>query len=101
MIPTIQEYEAAKQVVLAYEAEQYRLFLLRVEAFLKDLTDYFKNNLIDGNFELKEFVLKENSIIPTMPPIVEGYCGGNDQDIKKLCEKHGVEFEMAAWCYHK
>jgi len=105
MIPTIEQYQAAKQVILAYESEQNRLFSLRVEAFRKDLADYFKNNLIDGDFELKEFTLDwtfhSNYIIPKNPTMDEDYCGGNDEDIKALCEKHGVKFKMASWCYHK
>lgn len=104
IIPTIEEYKKAKEITFSYEKEQIRLFNLKVEAFKIDLTDYFKNNLIDGVIQLKEFELKGDScgeIIPIEPDLMEEYEGGNNEDIKQLCEKHGVNFRFAFWCYPK
>lgn len=101
MIPTRKEYQKAKKIVDAYEAEQDRLYQLRVEAFKKDLEEYFRNNLIDGELRLYEFKLRGEDIIPINPCLEEMYEGGNDDDIRKLCNKHGVNFSIIYWCYHK
>ena len=106
MIPTLEEYKKAKEITIAYENEQKRLCNLKVEAFKFDLQEYFDNNLIDGIFRLKEFELRKGDfgngeIIPTNPSMKENYEGGNNDDIKKLCEKHGVDFSIVYWCYHK
>ena len=55
MIPTAEEYNKAKEIVIAYENEQNRLYEIKIESFRKDLQEYFNNNLIDGSFRLKEF----------------------------------------------
>ena len=101
MIPTFEEYQKAKEITLAYETEQTRLYKIKVEEFRKDLTEYFSNNLIDGFIRLEEFKLRDKDIIPTKPCLEEGYDGGNNEDIKKICEKHGVDFKIIYWCYHK
>lgn len=106
MIPTLEEYTKAKEITIAYENEQKRLYNLKVEAFKVDLQEYFNNNLIDGIFRLKEFELRKGDfgngeIIPIDPCMEENYDGGNNEDIKKLCEKHGVDFSIVYWCYHK
>ena len=106
MIPTLEEYTKAKKITIAYENEQKRLYNLKVEAFKVDLQEYFNNNLIDGIFNLKEFELRKDDfgngeIIPIDPCMEENYDGGNNDDIKKLCEKHGVDFSIVYWCYHK
>ena len=101
MIPTLEEYQKAKEITLAYETEQKRLYKLKVEEFRKDLTEYFANNLIDGIYRLEEFELRDDDIIPTNPCLEENYEGGNNEDIKKICEKHGVDFSVIYWCYHK
>lgn len=101
MIPTLEEYQKAKEIVIAYETEQNRLYYIRKEAFKKDLQEYFDNNLIDGRFRLYKFSLEENNIIPEKPCMEENYEGGNNEDIKKLCEKHDVNFRIVYWCYHK
>lgn len=105
MIPTFEEYEIAKAIVNSYELEQRRLINLKIENFRLELTEYFKSNLIDGRFELKEFSLEGDwncgRIIPKNPCMEENYEGGNNEDIKKICEKHGVMFSIIYWCYHK
>ena len=106
MIPTIEEYEKAKEITIAYENEQKRIYDLKIESFRVELQHYFDNNLIDGIFRLKEFELKighfgNGEIIPITPCLEESYEGGNNEDIKKLCEKHGVNFSIIYWCYHK
>lgn len=106
MIPTLEEYIKAKEIIIAYENEQNRLYNLKVEAFKADLQEYFNKNLIDGIFRLKKFELRRGDfgngeIIPIVPPMEENYNGGNNDDIKKLCEKWGVDFKIAYWCYHK
>ncbi len=101
MIPTTEEYKNAKSIVSAYESEQDRIYQLKVEAFRKDLTEYFANNLIDGDFRLEEFELTDKNIIPINPCMEENYEGGNNEDIKKIGEKHGVYFTIIYWCYHK
>ncbi len=101
MIPTLEEYQKAKEITLAYEAEQKRLYKLKIDEFRKDLTEYFENNLIDGVYRLEEFELRDNDIIPQKPCLEENYEGGNDEDIKNICEKHGVDFSIVYWCYHK
>ncbi len=106
MIPTLEEYQKAKEITTVYENEQKRLYDLKVEAFKVDLQEYFDNNLIDGVFRLNEFKLKAGhngfgEIIPIDPCMEENYEGGNNDDIQKLCEKHGVEFSIVYWCYHK
>lgn len=103
---TKEDYQKAKEIVNIYEAEEKRLYNLKVEAFRIDLQQYFDNNLIDGIFRLKEFQLKTNfsgygEIIPIDPCMEENYEGGNNEDIEKLCLKHGVNFSIVYWCYHK
>lgn len=99
--PTFEEYQKAREIVAAYEDEKEREYKTRVEAFKADLTEYFKNNLIDGVFELKEFHLSGTDIIPDNPCMEENYNGGNNEDIAKLCVKHQVKFSIIYWCYHK
>ena len=101
MIPTIEEYKKAKEIVTAYECMQERIHNLNVDAFRKDLIEYFKNNLIDGTYKLEKFVLRGNDIIPEIPSLEENYAGGNNADIRKLCKKHNVDFKIVYWCYHK
>ena len=106
MIPTLEEYQKAKEITIAYETEQKRLYNLKVESFKIDLQDYFNKNLIDGIFQLKEFELRKGNfgsgeIVPIDPCMEEIYDGGNNEDIKQLCEKHGVDFSFVYWCYHK
>jgi hypothetical protein len=101
MIPTTEEYNKAKDIVISYENEQRRLYKIKVDAFKKELTEYFSNNLIDGFFYLKEFELRDFDIIPINPCMEENYCGKNDEDIEKICQKHGVDFSIVYWCYHK
>ena len=107
MLPTYSEYLQAKEIVTAFENEQKRIYDIRVEAFRKDLEEYFKDTLIDGDYKLEEFELSTNvdfwggQIIPINPCIEEYYEGGNDKDIEALCDKHGVDFKIAYWCYHK
>jgi hypothetical protein len=101
MIPTTEEYNKAKDIVISYENEQRRLYEIKVDAFKKELAEYFSNNLIDGIFTLKEFELRNNEIIPINPCMEENYEGGNNDDIEKICQKHGVNFSIVYWCYHK
>lgn len=106
MIPTLEEYQKARDITIAYENEQNRLYNLQIEAFRVDLQEYFDNNPIDGIFKLKKFELRKGSfgngeIIPIEPCMEENYEGGNNEDIKKICEKHGVDFSIVYWCYHK
>ncbi len=105
-IPTLEEYKKAKNITDKYENEQERLYKLRVDAFTKDLSEYFQNNLIDGIYRIKEFTLRKemfdvDSIIPTEPPLEECYEGGNNEDIEALCKKHNVKFKFVYWMYHK
>jgi hypothetical protein len=105
-IPTAEEYQKAKEITIVYETEQKRLFDIRVENFRIDLEEYFNNNLIDGDFKLTEFQLRScnygyGEIIPMSHSMDEYYEGGNDADIKKLCEKHDVKFKFPYWCYPK
>lgn len=103
MIPTEQEYIKAKEICIIYEREKNRLFNLRVEAFEKELQEYFDNNLIDGRFRLYEFGLDSSNgnIVPHSPCMEENYEGGNDADIEAICKRHQVDFSIAPWCYHK
>ena len=99
--PTLEQYLKAKEIVHYYEKEQNRLYQIKVEAFREDLKKYFSENLIDGIYKLEKFDLRDNDIIPQKPCLEESYDGGNNEDIKKLCEKHGVNFSIIYWCYHK
>lgn len=72
IIPRIEEYQKAKEIVILYENEQKILYELRLDAFEKDLKDYFENNLIDNYIKLKKFRLDYNvlgvgTIIPIEP----------------------------------
>lgn len=103
---TADDYETAQAIVIAHEKEQKRLYRLKVDAFKKDLQEYFDNNLLDGMHKVQEFELRINNlgsgeIIPIEPCLEECYDGENNDDIKKLCEKHGVDFKIVYWCYHK
>jgi len=101
MIPTIEEYQKAKEITMAYDREQERIQNLNIEAFRSDLREYFKTHLIDRTYKLESFELSGNDIIPRIPSLEENYEGGNNEDIKKLCEKHNVDFKIVYWCYHK
>lgn len=96
-----EEYQKAKQIILDYETEQKQLYDLRVEEFRKDLTEYFKTNLLGGEFLIEKFELRNDRIIPTRPALEEMYDGDNNEDIERLCEKHNVKFSIVHWCYHK
>lgn len=100
-IPTLVQYQKAKDIVLRYENEQNRLYKIRVDTFREDLEKYFSSNLLDGVFKVKKFELDCTRIVPINPPLNECYRGGNDEDIAKLCEKHNVRFSIVCWCYYK
>ncbi len=107
-IPTEEEYNNAKEVVSVYENEQKRLLDLRLEEFKKDLTEYFKDNKLDGYMRVDSFELrthwtgnKQAFDIITEPAYEECYGGDNDDDIKVLCEKHDVNASLPFWMYPK
>ena len=97
-----EEYRQAKYIVDAYEAEQQKLLELRHIEFKKDLQQYFETTLIDNSYKLKRYRLSYNHyIMPMEPDMEECYEGGNDDDIKKLCEKHEVYYRFPSWVYPK
>ena len=104
-IPTLEEYQKAKEITDAYEAEQIRLLPIREKLFEDALTEYFKSNKVAGHtikkFRLNHAITGEFIIIPTSPPIEDYYEGENNSDIEKLCEKHGVKARFIYWMYHK
>jgi len=105
-LPTLEEYKHAKNIVKIYETEQRRITKLNVEAFEIDLKKYFNANLIDNSYKLNEFELRddelgEGKIIPIDPCMEEDYEGGNNDDIRKICEKHQVRYMFPYWCYPK
>jgi hypothetical protein len=106
MIPTKEEYEKAKKIVSAYENEQKRLLDIKLEEAKKELTEYFKNNKLDGFFEVKSFELRPSSFgvgydILTEPTIEGIYGGDNNDDIEKIAEKYGVNIKFPYWMYPK
>ena len=44
-IPSLEEYNKAKEVVHLYESELSRKYEIQKEGFRKDLVEYFSNNL--------------------------------------------------------
>ena len=72
-----------------------------------ELTNYFKNNLLDGRIRLDEFELRnsygnrEYEITPIEPCIEEEYKGGNNKDIEKICKKIGIKASFVSWMYRK
>ncbi len=107
MIPTFEEYKKAKGITDAYEANQAINDSKKIDSFREDLIEYFANNLIDGQIRLEKFTLRVSNsgvsgdIIPEKPCLDENYDGGNNEDIKRICDKHGVDFRIVYWCYHK
>jgi len=104
-IPSLEEYNKAKEVVHLYESELSRKYEIQKEGFRKDLVEYFSNNLLDGVYHIKEFELCDSffggDIIPKDSTLEESYDGGNDEDIELLCQKWGVKYSIACWFYHK
>lgn len=108
MIPTEEEYNKAKEIVSAYENEQKRLLDLRIEAFKEDLKEYFETNLLDGYHKVEDFELNpcwtgnpnRFDIYPE-PFMDESYCGDNDEAIKQLADKHGVNVSFYGGMYGK
>jgi len=106
MMPTEEEYNKSKKIVADYENEQQRLLDIKVEAFKKDLTEYFKNNKLDGYYQIEEFTLNACwTGNPKRFDIDAGlnacYGGSNNEDIEKLAKKHGIDASFAAWMYPK
>lgn len=100
-----ESYEKAKEIVNEFEFEIERLYKIKVEELRKDLIEYFKNNKVAG-MELKEFRLQRDysnyyEIIPVKPCLEECYEGGNNDDINKISEKHGIKAKFIHWMYHK
>lgn len=88
MIPTKKEYLKAKKIVDAYEANEQKGHLSRIEQLRTDLTEYFKKNTIAGHY-ITQFVLdvdvnykREVDINPIKPIIYHKYDGENDADIE-------------------
>lgn len=102
LIPSFEEYQQAKKIVIAYENEQDRLEKIRLEEFRKDLSVFFKNN---GKIIINEFILRKEwdryQIIPTRPCLEEMYDGQLNDDIELLCQKHNIKASIVYWCYHK
>lgn len=97
------DYQQAKKIVDEYQAEAERRYDLQIEAFRRDLTEYFANNKIDGRFHLTAFELDKGSryIHSGGVNMEENYEGGNDEDIQALCKKHGVKFKFPYYYFHK
>lgn len=104
MIPTIEEYNKAKAITDLFENEQNRLAEINFNNFKNELSEYFKNNLIEG-IQVVDFELRKQynhyEIIPTEPPIEEDYEGSNNEDIKVICDKYGIHASFVYWMYHK
>jgi hypothetical protein len=66
LVPSFEEYQKAKKVVIAYENEQNRLEKIRLIEFRNELSIFFKNNnkLIINEFELTKDC-NRYEIIPT------------------------------------
>lgn len=106
MMPSFEEYQKALLVVGSYEEEQKRIRDENLKLLKVELSEYFANNLIDGRIRLVEFKMSRRyfndyDIIPVKPTLDENYEGGNDDDIKKIGEKYGIECGIVYWCYHK
>jgi hypothetical protein len=105
-VPSIEEYSKAKEIVIAYEKHESDLFQEKLNEFKKDLELYFKENKVSGHY-IKEFNLRDDyrnrnfSIVPTTPPLEECYEGENNEDIKNIADKHGIEASFVYWMYHK
>lgn len=102
----IEQYLKEKETVKAYDLEQDRLYKIDLDNFNEDLKKYFKDNLIEGCFNLMEFELnseghRRGQIIPIEPSMEEDYEGGNNVDISNICKKHNVSFMFPYWVYHK
>lgn len=101
MIPTEEQYKKAKEVVTAYEDEQKRLELLRVEEFKKDLDALFAKDGWIKEYEIVTGSFSGYDISPEEPCLDECYGGEYDDEIDKLCEKHNVEVSFPSYCYGK
>lgn len=102
LIPSFEEYQQAKKIVIAHENEQERLEKIRLEEFRKELSEFFKNN---GRLIINEFILRKEwnryQIVPVKPCLEEMYNGVLDNEIESLCQKHNIEASIIYWCYHK
>ena len=102
-IPTLDEYLKARKITDAYEGEQKRLYLLKVENARVLLNKYFEQTLVAGR-KIKHYALNESmgtyQIIPT--PDIDGcYEGENDEDIGKIAEQAGIKLRFVHWMYSK
>lgn len=76
VVPSYEKYLEAKSIIAAYENELKRLHNIKVEAFKKDLDQYFAENLLDGFYKIEEYTLSDNNIIPLNPALEEGLMEG-------------------------
>lgn len=102
MIPTLEEYKKAKEIVIAFENENARLETIKIENFRIDLKSLFLNN---SKIIIEDFILRKEynsyDIIPQKPCLEENYDGELNEEIEELCKKHGVKASIIYWCYHK
>lgn len=93
------QYKDALAIVNRYEAEKEDKYNIQVEAFRKDLANYFLN---DAPFKITQFSLVGSDIIPKVPSLQECLSEEDmDEEIEKLAKKHYVNFSMIYWCYRK
>jgi len=98
MKTTREEYMTAKKLVSDYESCRYAEFVIKREAFRKDLEVMFLTN---DKLTIKEFKLDfdENYITPINPNLFDAYSGELDGEIAMLGKKHGVTYVMHEWAY--
>lgn len=104
-VPSKKEYSVAKVITNAYEAEQQRLFAIKLDAFKKELAEYFNAHKVCGH-TITDFRLDRRSfggyeITPWTPSLEECYCGENDSDINEIGRKYGIEISFVLHMYHK
>lgn len=114
---TEQQYDKALLIVNAYETELETLLTSRAEKFRIDLLNYFKENLVDGCYKVKEVNIRKEKrnehltsraswvfVIYTLleeDDLEENYGGKDDVYISNLAAEHGIVARMYFGYYPK
>lgn len=99
---SIEEYQAAKKIVDAYEKQERSDVRQRLIAFEEDLKILFANN---EHYEVEEYRIEENGNlkfeIEILEPEMEGwYQGEFDEEIEKLALKHNLKICVPPWMWN-
>ena len=105
-LPTLEEYNEAKELVIKYEAEVKRLKDINVSKLKADVTKFLSENAVNGIFINDKFYLYESFgthyIVPThhLEELENTYSGDLDEALQKIGHVYGYKLRFVLDMYN-